>query len=264
MTWTADTELKRVDDTTFTASIGEHWASLQGAHGGVVAALAVRAADEALKARGVEAGTTLRAATFGYASGNAVGDLQLTVDVVRQGRQMSTVHVTASQGDKRTTVARLHYSTPWESIEFSDAPAAPVRPTDTYQIDSSRIKHFQNVDANVDSRTVSFKEADRGEWRAWSRPKEGNTFDAAWLTMVGDYLPPAVFTRLDNFSRAVTIEYSIQIHSGAGTWTLASDEYIAMHMHVFHSSDGFAVEDGWIWLPNGELLATVRQTRLAG
>jgi len=35
-------------------------------------------------------------------------------------------------------------------------------------------------------------------------------------------------------------------------------------MHTFHSDDGFAVEDGWIHLPDGTLLATVRQTRLTG
>jgi acyl-CoA thioesterase len=64
--------------------------------------------------------------------------------------------------------------------------------------------------------------------------------------------------------RAVTIEYSLQIHSAAGTWTLGSDDYLAARMHTFHSHDGFAVEDGWIHLPDGTLLATARQTRLAG
>src|SRR5438552_562387 len=64
--------------------------------------------------------------------------------------------------------------------------------------------------------------------------------------------------------RAVTIEYSIPIHSAAGSWTLADGDYLAARMHTFHSHDGFAVEDGWIHLPDGTLLATVRQTRLAG
>ena len=34
--------------------------------------------------------------------------------------------------------------------------------------------------------------------------------------------------------------------------------------HAFHPNGGFAVEDGWIHLPDGTLLATTRQTRLAG
>lgn len=58
--------------------------------------------------------------------------------------------------------------------------------------------------------------------------------------------------------------HSIQIHSAAGAWTLRDGKYLAARMHTFHSHDGFAVEDGWIHLPDGNLLATVRQTRLAG
>jgi hypothetical protein len=58
--------------------------------------------------------------------------------------------------------------------------------------------------------------------------------------------------------------YSIQIHSAAGTWTLTDGDYLAARMHTFHSHDGFVVEDGWIHVPDGTLLATVRQTRLAG
>lgn len=49
--------------------------SLQGVHGGYVAALAVTAAERVLAAEGVEPGTTMRAATFGYVSGNRLGEL---------------------------------------------------------------------------------------------------------------------------------------------------------------------------------------------
>ena len=41
----------------------------------------------------------------------------------------------------------------------------------------------------------------------------------------------------------------------------ADGDYLAARMHTFHSHDGFAVEDGWLHLPDGTLLATVRQTR---
>lgn len=55
------------------------------------------------------------------------------------------------------------------------------------------------------------------------------------------------------------------VHGGVVTaLALAEDEYLSARMHTFHSSDGLAVEDGWIHLPNGTLLATTRQTRLAG
>lgn len=73
-----------------------------------------------------------------------------------------------------------------------------------------------------------------------------------------------MFTRATGPTHAVTIEYTIQIHSSAAAWEVGADEELVARMHTFHSSDGFAVEDGWIWHPDGGLLATTRQTRLAG
>jgi hypothetical protein len=40
----------------------------------------------------------------------------------------------------------------------------------------------------------------------------------------------------------VIIEYSIQIHDAAGSWSLAADELLAARVHAFDSHDGFAVE----------------------
>ena len=82
--------------------------------------------------------------------------------------------------------------------------------------------------------------------------------------MFGDYFSPAVFAKATERQRAVTIEYGIQIHSAAGRWNLGAEGDLGARMHAFHSSEGFAVEDGWIYMPDGELLATTRQTRLAG
>jgi hypothetical protein len=69
--------------------------------------------------------------------------------------------------------------------------------------------------------------------------------------MYGDYFPPAVFARATRPQRAVTIEYSLQVHSAAGRWSLEDDGYLAARVHAFHSGDGFAVEDGWIYCQTG-------------
>ena len=99
----------------------------------------------------------------------------------------------------------------------------------------------------------------------WDHP------DAPVLVTVpaGNSLQGAPETEAERFpeespQRAVTIEYGIQVHDAAGSWTLGEGELLTARMHAFHSHDGFAVEDGWIHLPDGTLLATTRQTRLAG
>ena len=250
--------------TVSVLDVDEEWSSLQGVHGGVVAAIAVNAAASVLRDAGVGGGAQLRAATFGYVSGNSVGDLVIEVEVIRRGRAMTTTHVQVSQDGKTTTIGRLHHSTPWQGLEYSDVPPPPARHDDAVRLQFPPPAHLNNVETYLHPDTGVFTGADRAEWVAWSRPIHGGTFDVAWLTMFGDYFPPAVFTRTTAPVRAVTIEYSIQIHSATGSWTLGDGEYLAVRMHTFHSHDGFAVEDGWIHLPDGMLLATVRQSRLAG
>ena len=264
MNWVDSTAVMRLDDHRFHAHVDEQWASLQGVHGGVIAAIAVNASSTALRDEGVDAQSQLRAATFGYVSGNTVGDLIVDIEIIRRGRSMSTTHARVTQDGKTTTVARLHHSTPWEGLEFSDLPLPATKPRDAARLEVSGPAHLNNVETYLHPDTTLFAGAERAEWLAWSRPAAGDSFDAAWLTMFGDYFPPAVFARTAEPVRAVTIEYSIQIHSAVGSWTLADGAYLAARMHTFHSHDGFAVEDGWIHLPDGTLLATVRQTRLAG
>lgn len=265
MNWTDTMAVERSGPSTFQAHVNDEWTSLQGVHGGVVAALAVTAVERTLGDLGVDPATTLRAATFGYVSGNVVGDVTIDVEVVRQGRAMVTTHARVTQGGKTTTVARLHHSTPWGGLAYSDAPPMPERPEGTVALRGRMaVSHLNNVETHLHPDTTMFAGNDRAEWIAWSRPLDGGTFDSAWLTMFGDFFPPAVFTKATEPQRAVTIEYSLQIHSAAGRWALGEGEHLTARMHTFHSHDGFAVEDGWIHLPDSTLLATVRQTRLAG
>jgi acyl-CoA thioesterase len=264
MSWTDAAAITPLGQQRFGAHVDEQWRSLQGVHGGVVAAIAVNASAAVLRDEGVDATTQLRAASFGYVRGNVVGGLTVDVEVVRRGRAMTTTQARVVQRDKTTTLARFHYSTPWDGVELSDVVPPRPKPDDAVRLEVPQPAHLNNTETYLDPRTPFFGGVARAEWLAWSRPIDGGAFDTAWLTMFGDFFPPAVFTRTTGPVRAVTIEYSIQIHSAAGSWTLADDDYLAVRMHAFHSHDGFAVEDGWIHLPGGALLATVRQTRLAG
>ncbi len=266
MSWHEDLVVEPTGDRQFRADVGASWTALQGVNGGILAALTLEAVESVLRDEGVEPSTTLRAATLGYVSGTSVGELTIDVDVVRRGRSLVTTHAGVTQEGKTTVVARFHHSAPWEGLVYSDAPPMPGRPSGTVRIDTAweLPSHIRKVETHLHPDTPVFGGATRAEWVAWSRPLEGNTFDATWLIMYGDYFPPAVFTRATGPSRALTVEYAIQLHSAAGRWTLGDDEFLTARFHAFHSHDGFAVEDGWIYLPDGSLLATTRQARLAG
>jgi len=265
MNWADDVTVEAIDDRSARARIGPAWNALQGANGGIVAAVAVEATERLLRATTDEPdAATLRAATFGYVRGTVAGEVTVEVDVVRRGRGLTTSHVQVHQDGRTTVVGRLHHAVAREGITFHDGASPPQRPGGTVLLRSDTAVHFGRVETWLDPDLLPFGSAERAQWRAWSRPQHGGTFDSAWLTMFGDYLPPAVFARSSGPSRAVTVEYAIQIHSAGNRWTVPDGEFLTAAAHAFHSHDGFAVEDGSIWLADGTLLATTRQTRLAG
>ena len=158
-----------------------------------------------------------------------------------------------------------HHSTPWEGPRFSDVPPAAPRPPDAIRLDEQpRVTHLANARTWIHPSTLPLAGAPRAEWLAWGRPHGDHPVDAAWLTMYADYFPPAVFARLSAPVRAVSIEYSLQIHRPDLPLQLGPDEALAARHHAFHSAGGFAVEDGVLHAPDGTVVATSRQTRLAG
>ena len=264
MDWIDGTAVTPLGDNRFGAFVGEEWSSLQGVHGGVVAAIAANAVASVLRDEGVDADARLRAATFGYVSGNTVGDLAIEVEVIRRGRAMTTTHARVSQDGKTTTVGRFHHSTPWEGLDYSDVPPPLAKHDDAVRLE------FPPPGAPQQRRDVP-------------PPRHGPVRRGGPRRMGGVEPPDRrrhVRRRLAHHVRRLLPACGVHPHhhpgSGcdhrvldpdpqrAGTWTLADGEYLAARMHTFHSHDGFAVEDGWIHLPDGTLLATVRQTRLAG
>src|SRR5437667_12652261 len=99
MNWIDATGVTRLGDRCFRAHVDDQWTSLQGVHGGVVAAIAVNASSTVLRDEGADPAAQLRAATFGYVSGNTVGDLTIDIEIIRRGRAITTTHAPVPQGD---------------------------------------------------------------------------------------------------------------------------------------------------------------------
>src|SRR5438874_12042253 len=92
MNWTDAITVTHLGERRFLAHVDDQWTSLQGVHGGVVAAIAVNASSTVLRDEGTDSATHLRAATFGYVAGNTVGDLNIDIEIIRRGRAMTTTH----------------------------------------------------------------------------------------------------------------------------------------------------------------------------
>ena len=210
---------------------------------------------------------TMRAGTFGFLRGLRPEPATIEVTEVRTGRALATYDVAVNQGGPPSLVGSVPLLAPVGRDRVQRPRTAGADPTGRRRPagrPGGRVGHFRHLDTWVDPETTLFAGAPEARWKGWTRPDGDDVIDTAWLTLLGDYFPPAVTVRNTGPTRAVSIEYSIQIHTSADRIELGADEYLACEMHATHAAEGFAVEDGSIWAPDGTLLATTRQTRLAG
>ena len=166
MSWNQGTSLTPDGEHRFVADVGEQWSSLNGAHGGIVASLIVDATATVLREQEVDPATTLRAATFGYVSGNEVGQSSIEVDIVRKGRSMISTHARVIRNGRITTVARLHHSSPRHGQTFSDVARFAPKPDSAVRFVPTGAAHLDNVETHFLPDAMPFAGGDRAEYVA--------------------------------------------------------------------------------------------------
>ena len=258
-----DTEVKRVSAGRFTADLADRWASLHQLHGGYVASVAARAVRATLADRG---DPPLRAATFGFLAGGRPGPVDIEVVVERAGRSLVFTSVHVRQDGEPILIGQAANSPRWTGVDYSDLP--PPRGPDPGDVpvftSDGLVRHFGNADVRLDPSFVPFSSAASSSVGGWVRPLADERVDSTWLVMLGDIFPPAVFHRTTGPVPAFTIHYGVQLHVSDPAAHVPAGSYVYAHMHAPHAAEGFAVEDGVVWAPDGTVLATCRQTRLAG
>ena len=161
---------------------------------------------------------------------------------------------------------------------MAHALSAPPRPGATYDehvrprgadpagapvfVPDPPVPHFGNVEVRLDPGTPLFAGRDDAAVAAWLRPLAGDRVDAAWVVAMCEVLPPAVFSRTPGPVNAASLEFVV--HLGAAAPALGPESYVYLSCRSPFAAEGFAVEDGVMWGPDGTVLAVSRQTRLAG
>jgi acyl-CoA thioesterase len=100
--------------------------------------------------------------------------------------------------------------------------------------------------------------ADRAELLVWMRLVEDRPLDELLLTFLADSAPPALYAVLRDAVPMPTADLTVHLapprDRPPGPWALGV-------VRGLIAADGYAVEDGELWAPDGELLATSRQLR---
>ena len=264
MTFNSDTSIRCRGNGAFDVDLQPNWLSLVGIHGGYVTAIAARGIEEVVD----DESRPLRSLSTQFVRSPAPGAATLDVHVHHHGRSISFVTARMVQADRLLLLASAICGQGRGGPTYSDLEVGrpPTPPPDQPQFVPSGVAvgHFVNADIFMDPDVVPFGAGDRSWVAGWLRPVGGEPVTLSWLACAADFFPPAVFSRTTGPVKAASIDYSLQFVTADPCRHVPHGGYVYAEMYSAVSAGGYAVEDGTLWAPDGKVLATSRQLRLAG
>ncbi|MGH2865346.1 MAG: acyl-CoA thioesterase [Solirubrobacteraceae bacterium] len=269
-----DTDVWRIEDGSggglalFGAQIAADWRAGRGPHGGYLAAILLRALIETV----AENARAPRSLTIHYARAPEPGPVQIATTIERQGSSLSTLSARMHQGEDLIALVLGAFSVAWGGPEISRAQMPDVEPADPSREGVKLIEHggpeFARhlvLQPRLDGELFAQDEQPM-QVRAWMGLAEPRPIDALSLAFFTDALIPAPYMQLAEPVAVPTVDLTVHFDE---QMPRKSDQrsspqgdprelcLVQTRAELIH--DGFFVEDGMIWAPDGTLLAQSRQ-----
>jgi len=277
------TAVTPLGDGRFGAQVDPGWSTPIAANGGYLAAILVRA----LEAHGatVANGTArqLRSLTCHYLRPVKGGPLEVRVELVRAGRRISTVRLTAAQDGKDAILALaalavldLPAAGQWEPEPPHVGPPpprdAPLVPPDDYRTRGGEgwlgrtptmPPMFERVRVAPRIGGVPFSNrplppGEAPETGGWIALPEARPIDAAFVALCTDVWWPPAFQPLGRPAIAPTIDLTIHVRADIPPQGLPDQPVLGTYRSTA-AHGGLMEEDAALFLPDGTLLAHARQ-----
>ena len=243
---------------TYHARIANGWDIFGNANGGYLLAIAARAMTDATQR--IDPITI----TGHFLAPGRTGDLDVELEVVREGRQFATSRATLLAGETPLVLATgicgdlSTMSGPtMMSLVHPELP-----PPEDCIFDSAFSPRFaQRVDMRFHPEDVEYLNgAPSGtmQMRGWFRLRNEEPLDTIALICVGDAFPPTIFNAGLPPAWTPTLEYTVHVRRRpAPGWLACAFETRAL-------DHGFLEEDGTVWDSEGQLVAQTRQLAIVG
>ena len=245
----------------YTARLDPAWDGPLAPNGGVIAAILLRAAQAELARPELPP----RTVTVHYLRPATHGPAQLSVEVLRAGRQNATVQVGFHQRDRLVCTALITFSAarPDTLVIAETAPDAPM-PEQVEELQPRAVEgappalHRLRLRPCFGARPLTgAAEAITGGWFSLRDDGTGQPYDAVRLVALTDLWWPAVFPAIRAFVGAPTLELTIHLRS---TETVQAP--ILGRFETRTIREGHLDESGQLWSQSGHLLAESRQIAL--
>jgi acyl-CoA thioesterase len=199
-----------------------------------------------------------------FLSAPKAGAFELSAEVVRAGRSMTTVAARMSQGGRDFLHASACFSSGFSAIAFQDASMPAALPLEQSHPVPKRIPLNHRYDLH---RAIGGDERETECARSggYIRLAESRVIDALALAALWDAWPPAVFARAfeQRFRGAVpTVEVSVYFRRRTPLPAARAGDYVLMCVESTMADEGIVEESGEIWSLDGQLLCQSRQLAL--
>jgi acyl-CoA thioesterase len=252
-----DTGLQRVRADLFTASIDPKWWVVRGPNGGYVAAILERAMTDAVG----DARRPARSLTVHFILPPEVGPVDISVQIERQGRSLTSTSARLVQDGRLIATAVGAFSASRDAIEYSELemPSVPKPDDVPSRVIEGAPPHAQMFDWRPAIGHVPFEAGDEAVTGGWFRLREPQLADPVVLTAYADGWFPALFFRTREPVGVPTVDFTVHFRTALPLPGAKPDDYYLVVFRAPLSHDGFVVEDGEIWSANGRLVAQSRQ-----
>lgn len=266
----ADTHVDRLADGRYRGRATERWHVFGDAapNGGYLLAMAARAlADTAGQPDPVTV-------TAHYLRPVGAGTVEITTDVVKTGRRLTTVQASLVQDDQEC----LRVVGAFGDLDRFDGPdhqdrTPPPLPLRDHCLDLNAVGAALPDDAPLRPPAVAAQfdllltpptvgwmtgqPAGRGEIAGWCRWAGGGPMDSFGLLVVADAFPPAVFGMGLPIGWVPTVELTVHLRQRP------ADGWLRARFTTDSVTRGLLEEDGEVWDADGNLVALSRQLALA-
>ena len=244
------------DRVTYEARIDPSWWIVMGPNGGYVAAIIARAVVDA-------AGTAerrLHSLTLHYLRPPVEGPCEVTVDVERVGRGLTSATLRMTQDGRPVVVGVAALGVHRESLTFDrlerpevpDPEHAPPPLTPTNPIPMGQ--HFANLPV-FGNRMGGIDEPGVARTGGWMRYVDPTRVDEIALVALADAWWPPLMEVVDQPMAVPTVDLTVHLRA------LPEDptDYVLGEFVAPYAADGYTIEDGRLWSRHGTLLAESRQ-----
>lgn len=273
-------EIRRTGDLSFSANVDPSWDGPLTTHGGILAALVLRAIDDVVNPE-----NALQVRTLGlhYLRPPAHGPIEIEVEQLRAGRRFANTQARIKQGDRLcVTALAIHSARGLPKVAAFQAapprvdPAPPLGAVQTgmyehghtlaegwLEMHEKAVPFFHQlmIAPRFGTPIFSGKPAPEGsgeENGGWVRLPQQRAVDPALLALYVDAFWPSALQPLTVPAMAPTLDLTIHFRAELPPEGLP-DQALLVHNTTFALEDGTSDSDSRVFTADGRLLAQARQ-----